>query len=68
MVDTVAFKQKFLKGDQNLVRYYQEMPKVTQYQTSHRGLQATTDQLGKILDHGRTSFVGQTVPDPTLMM
>ena len=67
-VDTKRVKQKFLQGDVEAVRYQDpNEPKATFYQMTMKGLQVRNGQHAAILDRGRTSFVGQTIPDPTLM-
>ena len=42
-------------------------PKSTSYTSTMKGLQVGGDVRAKILDDCRTSFVGQIIPDPTLM-
>lgn len=66
MIDTKNFKQAFLKGDKDAVYYCDpNNPQGSTYAGRFKGMQLT--DIAKILDDGRTSFAGPTIPDPATM-
>ena len=67
-VDTMRSKQLFLSGDKEAVMYQDKnRPNHSSYQVSIKGIQVSNDRQATILDNQWTSFVGQIIPDPTLM-
>ena len=69
MIDTKQFKQTFLKGQKEAL-YYDDpkLPKNSTYQQHLKGLQIENeDFIAKILDNGRVSCAGNTMPDPAMM-
>ena len=67
MINTSDFKQQFLKGEKNALYYCDpNAPKSSSYQAAMVGIQIEKDHA-TILDHGRTSCAGNTIPDPAIM-
>ena len=68
MIDCKAFKQEFLAGDKDVVLYCDKnAAKVSSYAANLKGRQPVGDYLASILDFNRTSFVGNTIPDPATL-
>ena len=67
MIDTAKFKQAFLKGEKDALYYCDPNdPKVSTYQNTLKGIQIEKDHAF-ILDNGRISCAGNTMPDPAMM-
>lgn len=65
MIDTKAFKLAFLKGDKDVVMYFEKNQAFpTSYQDTMKGHQVGSDRVAFCLDNQRTSFIGQVIPDP----
>ena len=69
MIDTHGFKQAFLKGQKDALYYCDPNdPKTSTYQLHLKGIQIGDEKThARILDNGRISCAGNTMPDPAMM-
>lgn len=69
MIDTKQFKQSFLKGEKDALYYCDpNAPKTSTYQLHLKGNQIEGENtFARIVDNGRISCAGNTMPDPAMM-
>ena len=68
MSDPKADKLAFLKGQPEVVMYFDKKAHVTSsYKDNLKGLQVPEDRRASILHKHQSSFVQHTIPDPTTM-
>jgi len=68
IMDPKQTKQDFLKGDKEVVMYFDKKELYgSSYAANLKGLQVSPDRRAFVLDNQRTSYVGHTIPDPTTL-
>ena len=66
MMDASAYKQQFLAGDKEAIFYCDpNNPQGSTYANRFKGV--PSDDKAQILNDGRTTFAGATIPDPATM-
>lgn len=68
LIEPKHFKQEFLKGDKGAVYYCESFePNFTSYMGNFKGSQVAEDNKARIIDNGRVTCAGNTMPDPQTM-